>query len=125
MTPESLAHRFLSLRCWLLRSVLPSALAVIACLAIINSIGATPRTVDHTAVLIGFSGLYFMLFRGGHILMIRSLHREMMKHHPKAYREKLAALPEATLKRRNVGFTLARVKRDILMEAREKPDLGL
>ncbi len=125
MTPEGLAHRFLSLRCWLQRSVLPGALAVLAFLWLITLAGATPRTVDHAAVLIGFGGLYFMLFRGGHIMMIRSLHGEMMKKHPDAYREKLAAIPEDTLKRRNVGFTLARVKRDILMEAREKPDLGL
>ena len=104
---------------------MPAAIAVIACLYLIQFFDATDRTVDHAAVLIGFSGLYFILFRGGHILMIRSLHREMMKHHQDAYREKLAALPEPTLKRRNVGFTLARAKRDILMEAREKPDLGL
>lgn len=122
MSPEAVSYRWLSLRCWLTRTVLPAAGALLAVLMLIRAIGPDEVTMDHISVLIGFSALYFILFRGGHILMIRSLHSEMMKKHQEAYREKLAAFPIGDLKRRNLGFTLARVKRDILVEAREKED---
>ena len=125
MTPEAIADRWLSLRCWLQRSVLPAALATIAFVLLIREINGSPSSVDHAAVLIAFGALYFVLFRGGHILMIRSLHGDMMKHHEDAYRAKLGALEEGELRRSNLGFTLARVKRDILVEALKKPDLGL
>ena len=122
MSPEAVSYRWLSLRCWMLRTVLPAAGALIAVLLLLRSIGPDKGTLDHTAVLVGFSALYFILFRGGHILMIRSLHAEMMKKHQEAYREKLADFAQVDLKRHNLGFTLARVKRDILVEAREAED---
>jgi hypothetical protein len=52
------------------------------------------------------------------MLMIRSLHRDMMRHHEKAYREALAQLSQGELRRANLGFTLARIKRDILVKSR-------
>ncbi len=120
MSPEALSARWLSLRCWLIRTVLPAAGSLLAVLLLLRAIEPNPVTLDHTAVLVGFSALYFVLFRGGHILMIRSLHGDMMKKHQEAYREKLAAFDAGQLRRRNLGFTLARVKRDILMDAHEK-----
>jgi hypothetical protein len=72
--------------------------------------------------MVGFAALYFTLFRGGHMMMIRSLHSEMMKKHEDAYRDKLSRMNEGELRRSNLGFTLARVKRDILVEAREGKD---
>jgi len=122
MSPELVSRRWLSLRCWLVRSVAPSALALLAMLALLHAVSPSDVTLDHTAVMVGFAALYFILFRGGHLLMIRSLHVEMMKKHPDAYRTKLEAMSEGALRRSNLGFTLARVKRDILMEAREKKD---
>ena len=119
MSPEALSYRWLSLRCWLLRTVLPAAVMLILVLLLLRSIDPDPKTLDHTSVMVGFSALYFALFRGGHILMIRSLHSEMMKKHAEAYREKLSLFSKGELRRRNLGFTLARVKRDILVEARE------
>lgn len=119
MSPETVSDRWLSLRCWLWRTVLPAAISLITILCLLRAIGPDPKTLDHTAVLVGFSALYFILFRGGHILMIRSLHVEMMKQHEEAYREKLSLITDIELKRRNLGFTLARVKRDILVEARQ------
>ena len=104
----------------MVRTVFPAAGALLLVLGLLAAIGPDERTLDHTAALVGFSALYFILFRGGHILMIRSLHSEMMKKHQEAYREKLAAFPIGELKRRNLGFTLARVKRDILVEARNE-----
>ena len=120
MSPETVSYRWLSLRCWIIRTVFPTAVALLAILLLLKTIGPNSITLDHTAVLVGFSALYFILFRGGHILMIRSLHAEMMKKHQEAYRDKLAAFEDGELKRRNLGFTLARVKRDILVEAREE-----
>lgn len=72
--------------------------------------------------MVGFAALYFTLFRGGHILMIRSLHFDMLRRHPEAYREKLLAFADTNLKRRNLGFTLARIKRDILIDAQAEAD---
>ena len=124
LTPERLADRWLSLRCWLLRTVLPAAVALLVVLVILRSTGAPQRTLDHTATMVGFAALYFTLFRGGHIMMLRSLHLEMMRKHEDAYRARLRELSSDTLRRSNVGFTLARMKRDIVLEARRKPDLG-
>ncbi|MEM7730689.1 MAG: hypothetical protein AAF311_15715 [Pseudomonadota bacterium] len=120
MSPELVFHRWLSLRSWLLGTVLPSALALVAMLALLRAIGPSRDTLDHTSVMVGFAALYFMLFRGGHMLMIRSLHAEMMRKHEVAYRDRLSMIGEGELKRRNLGFTLARLKRDILIDAHEE-----
>lgn len=119
MTPEFLSDRWLSLRCWLLRTVFPAACALLIVLGLLWFIGPDRRTLDHTATLVGFSALYFVLFRGGHLIMIRSLHEELMRKHEEAYREKLSLITDVELKRKNLGFTLAKVKRDILVEARK------
>jgi predicted lysophospholipase L1 biosynthesis ABC-type transport system permease subunit len=118
MSPERLSQRWLSLRCWLVLTVLPAALTLLAVLALLKLIGPDERTLDHTAVMVGFAALYFTIFRGGHMLMIRSLHRDMMRHHEDAYREALAQLSQGELRRANLGFTLARIKRDILVKSR-------
>lgn len=118
MTPEFLSDRWLSLRCWLLRTVLPSAGSLLIVLAILTAANPDERTLNHTSAMVGFAALYFCLFRGGHMLMIRSLHFEMLRKHDEAYRDKLAAISDGQLRRRNLGFTLARLKRDILVEAR-------
>lgn len=120
MSPEAVAHRWLSLRSWLIRTVCPAAICLLAVLALLRAVGPSETTLDHTAVMVGFTALYFILFRGGHMLMIRSLHSEMMKKHPDAYREKLGRMSTRDLRRSNLGFTLARVKRDILVEARDE-----
>ena len=125
LTPERLARRWLSLHNWLLRAVLPAALALIIVLLVLRATGAPERTLNHTAAMVGFAALFFVLFRGGHQMMLRSLHVEMMRLHEDAYRARLAELSVEQMRRSNVGFTLARMKRDILVEAREKPDLGL
>jgi hypothetical protein len=119
MSPEAVSHRWLSLRCWLVRTVAPAALSLVAVLALLRAIGPSETTLNHTAVMVGFAALYFVLFRGGHMLMIRSLHVEMMKKHAEAYRDKLSRMSTGELRRSNLGFTLARVKRDILIEARD------
>lgn len=118
MSPERLSQRWLSLRCWLVLTVLPAALTLLAVLALLKLIGPDERTLDHTAIMVGFAALYFTIFRGGHMLMIRSLHRDMMRHHEDAYREALAQLSQGELRRANLGFTLARIKRDILVKSR-------
>lgn len=121
MSPEFISARWLSLRSWLLQTVLPAALCLVAVLLLLRAIGPSSRTLNHTAALVGFTALYFILFRGGHLLMIRSLHFDMLRRHEDAYRERLAKFTADDLKRRNLGFTLARVKRDILIEARKNP----
>lgn len=46
--------------------------------------------------------------------MIRSLHFEMKRKYEQPYRDKLAALSLVKIKGRNIGFTLARIKCDIV-----------
>jgi len=48
--------------------------------------------------------------------MIRSLHNEMMRKYKEAYKDRLAAIPRDRLRRHNLGFTLARIKRDLITE---------
>lgn len=119
MSPEAVAHRWLSLRCWLVRTVLPAAASLLAVLALLRAVAPSETTLDHMSVMVGFAALYFILFRGGHMLMIRSLHVEMMKKHPDAYHDKLSRMTAKDIRRSNLGFTLARVKRDILVDARD------
>lgn len=111
MTVSDVEREVLSLRCWLRRSVLPASLLLLAALAWVGLDGSS-QARDHKAVIFGFAALYFVLLRGGHILMIRSLHAELKRGYPDAYAERLARLP--TLRRRNAGFVLARIKRDMI-----------
>ena len=70
--------------------------------------------LNHKAVIVGFFVFYFILVRGGHLIMIRSMHFEMKRKYEEAYRERLAYLPIGQMKRRNIGFTLARIKRELI-----------
>ncbi|MGB6231356.1 MAG: hypothetical protein WBF53_14660 [Litorimonas sp.] len=122
MSPEIVVDRWLSLRCWLQRTVFPAAVVLLVVLGLLFAVGPDRKTLDHTAVMVGFAALYFTLFRGGHMLMIRSLHFDLMRKYEDAYRDKLRAFGADGLRRRNLGFTLAKVKRDILVEAQEAKD---
>ena len=116
MSPETLQRDWLSLRYWLLRCVLPSAVILLIILALLKLTARTPRALDHMAVIAGFFTLYFILVRGGHIVMMRSLHKDLLKKHETRYGEILAQLNPVTMKRRNIGFTLARIKRQLIDE---------
>ena len=114
MTPELLERDWLSLRYWLQRCVLPCAVFLVVILSIFRLIDSDSMNLNHNAVIVGFFALYFVLIRGGHIIMIRSLHFELKRKYEEAYREKLAYVPIGQIKRRNIGFTLARIKRELL-----------
>jgi len=114
MTPELLERDWLSLRYWLLRCVLPSSVVLLAVLALFRLITDKPYYLNHNAAIVGFFMLYFILIRGGHIIMIRSLHFELKRKCEYGYREKLAYVPQGQIKRRNIGFTLAKIKRELL-----------
>ena len=83
-------------------------------------IDADMSNLNHNAVIVGFFVLYFILVRGGHIIMIRSLHFELKRKYEEAYREKLAYVPLGQIKRRNIGFTLARIKRELIDTSKPK-----
>ena len=114
MTPELLERDWLSLRYWLQRCVLPSAMFLILALILLRMIDADISNLNHNAVIVGFFVFYFILIRGGHIIMIRSLHFELKRKYEDAYREKLAYVPIGQIRRRNIGFTLARIKRELI-----------
>ncbi len=114
MTPELLERDWLSLRYWLRRCVLPTSIILLALLLGLKRVSPTLKELNHSAVIIGFFALYFILIRGGHLIMIRSLHFDMKRKHEALYREKLATLSRPQMRRRNIGFTLARIKREII-----------
>lgn len=120
MTPKELERDWLSLRCWLQRCVGPSAIVLLLTLGAFRLISDEAKTLDHNAVIVGFTMLYFVLVRGGHIIMIRSLHKEMMRKYEKGYSLRLAKLPPRGRKiferRANIGFTLAKIKRELIDE---------
>jgi len=122
MTPELLERDWLSLRYWLQRCVLPSAIVLLVILGLLRLMDAEAVGLNHKALIVGFFVFYFILVRGGHILMIRSMHFEMKRKYEEAYRERLAYLPIGQMKRRNIGFTLARIKRE-LIDLQAKPKI--
>lgn len=120
MTPELLERDWLSLRYWLQRCVLPSAIILLVILGLLRLIDSETVSLNHKAVIVGFFAVYFVLVRGGHLIMIRSMHFELKRKYEDAYREKLAYVPIGQIKRRNIGFTLARIKRE-LIDLNQKP----
>lgn len=112
MTVSELERDVLSLGCWVRRTILPTALVLLVVLVILKSTADTQRALNHSAVLVGFFAIHFILVRGGHILMIRSLHSELKRAYPEPYAERLARLPN--LRGRNAGFALARLKRRMI-----------
>ena len=64
-------------------------------------------------MIIGFVTSYFVLIRGGHLVMIRSMHFDLKKQFGQKYEARLAELPKHA-KRQNIGFSLARIKRDLI-----------
>lgn len=117
MTVYEIETRMLSLRSWLVGCVLPSAITLCATLLMFKTVTGDPTILNHNAVIVGFFIFYFVLIRGGHLIMIRSLHKELKVKYAEAYFGKLAALPPK-FKKRNLGFTLASMKRDLINEFR-------
>lgn len=113
MSSCDLETNWLSLRAWLQRCVLPSAIILILMMVCLRLTLQAGRYQDQTSLIIGFSLLYFVLIRGGHLMMIRSMHFDLKKTYGKKYEVKLSGLPQ-NLKRHNLGFTLARIKRDLI-----------
>ncbi len=123
MTPEILEQDWLSFRFWALRCVLPAILFLLLILGFLRLFAGQGTALDHSTVIVSFFTVYFILIRGGHILMMRSLHKDLMKTYQEAYSHKLGYISCAEFKRRNIGFTLARIKRELMME-KQTPDLG-
>ena len=114
MTPELIERDWLSLRYWLQRCVLPAAVVLTFILLIMLRISSDAKDLNQSALIVGFFTLYFIVVRAGHLVMIRSLHFEMLRKHESLYREKLAGWSEDNMSRRNIGFMLARIKREII-----------
>lgn len=117
MTPETLIANHLSLRYWLQRIVLPTMLILLVLLFVFSALSEVPRFRDNNAAIVGFFSFYFVLIRGGHMIMIRSLHKDMMRKYEEAYRYELAAVDPVLFRRKSIGFTLAQIKRRILEDA--------
>jgi len=73
-----------------------------------------PSTLNHNAVIVGFFTIYFVLIRGGHLLMIRALHSELKSKYKEKYAQRLASVPQDKMRSHNLGFTLTRIKRELL-----------
>ncbi|WP_409432149.1 hypothetical protein ACJ3XI_07965 [Litorimonas sp. RW-G-Af-16] len=122
MTPEMIEQEWLSLRYWSLRCVLPTALILLALLGLFHVMIDTTKELDEGSVIVGFFALYFVLVKGGHIIMIRSLHFELKKKFEEGYRERLAKYTRTTFRKRNLGFTLAQIKRELLTAETKRRD---
>ncbi|RKQ70741.1 hypothetical protein DES40_0040 [Litorimonas taeanensis] len=120
MTPELLERDWLSLRYWARHCILPSAVILCILLILLNLFSKSEIALNHRAVIIGFFTIYYVLIRGGHILMTRSLHKELLRKYEDGYRHKLGYIPQGQIKRRNIGFTLARIKNQLMIEERQK-----
>lgn len=105
----------LSLRSWLVGCVLPSAIVLLLTLGAFRLVTPDRTILDNNSVIVGFFILYFVLIRGGHLIMIRSLHEDLKIKYADAYEARLRTLPK-NFRRRNLGFTLARIKRDLMTE---------
>lgn len=113
MTPNELETRWLSLRYWLVKCVLPSAITLGTLIVLLPVVLPDPMYRTETMAIFAFFTLYFVLFRAGHMVMIRSMHFDLLKTYGPKYEERLKALPK-DLRRQNLGFTLARIKRDLV-----------
>jgi hypothetical protein len=118
MTPKELERNWLSLYVWVRRCVLPAGLILLGLLLIIKLLLIDLWLLNHVSAIFGFFVVYFVLVRGGHLIMIRSLHFDLKKTYGKAYEVHLLTLP-SNLRRYNLGFTLARIKRDLIHSARQ------
>lgn len=119
MTSQDLETHWLSLRYWLTRCVLPSAVTLCALLLLLPLAVKHPQYRDQTAAILGFFTLYFVLFRAGHVFMIRSMHFDLKTTYGEAYELRLRELP-ANLHRKNLGFTLAKIKRELIDAAAKR-----
>jgi len=93
---------------------------LLAILAVFNFFNQDAKDLDHNAVIVGFFTFYFVIVKGGHLLMVRSLHKELKRKYLEGYTHKLGYISRAQIKRRNIGFTLARIKRDLITEEMAK-----
>lgn len=119
MTYQDIEQNWLSLRYWLIRVVLPSALFCLLCMAYLKFRTDSDQFRDHAAVIIGFFTAYFILVRGGHLVMIRSMHFDLKKRYGDKYAKRLAQLPKNG-RNQNIGFALARIKRELSDAAKPK-----
>lgn len=117
MTVSEFERNWLSLRVWVRRCLLPAALALVLLMLMLKLVGPASHAGQHSALLIGFFVTYFVLVRGGHLIMVRSLHFELKTKYTDDYAKALSHLPK-NLSGINIGFTLARIKR-ALIEAKE------
>ncbi len=113
MTFDVLEIDYLSLRAWVRRCIYPSLICLIGALLFLRLSVVSERVLDQGALITAFFAIYFILVRSGHILMIRSLHFDLKRRFEAAYAEQLAHLPRS-LKGYNIGFTLARIKRELM-----------
>lgn len=99
---------------------MPASLVLMVTLSGFRLITDDPQTLNHNAVIVGFFIVYFILVRGGHILMVRSMHRELLLNYEDAYKARLAKLPRRSKglfeRRGNIGFTLAKIKRGLITQ---------
>ena len=112
MTSSELETKWLSLQYWLRSAVLPSGIVLILALLILKFLVSDRQHLDQAAALIGFFSFYYVLVRGGHLIMIRAMHHDLKSKYGDKYESRLKELPP-DLRQINLGFRLARIKRDL------------
>jgi len=116
VTVDYLENHYLTLRFWLRRYVLPTGLILIALLLLARFIsGPTKESateLNNISAILGFFSLYFVLVRGGHLYMIRSMHFQLKTEFAAVYPLSLQELPRQ-IKIRQLGAALARIKANL------------
>lgn len=117
MTPEYLETHYLSVRYWVVRTLLPTAFILLLVLIVIGFLTGDGSELNHASVIAAFFAAYFVLIRAGHLFMIRAMHLTLKKEYAAVYPKKLASLPK-NMNRRNLGFSLAKIKSDLIYQQR-------
>jgi len=112
MTVERIENHYLSLWYWVRYSILPAVSVLLILLVIVRLARPDMAELDKISAIAGFFAFYFILVRGGHIYMIRTIHQQLKSEYAGVYPKELAKLPDR-LKMRQIGASLARIKADL------------
>lgn len=112
MTIERLEQVYLTPLYWVRFSVVPTGLLLIAILLLYRSIAISRGDLNEVAALSGFFAFYFLVFRAGHIYMIRTMHNQLKSNFASLYEERLNGLPKQ-MNIRQIGAGLARIKAEL------------
>ena len=119
MTIQTLENRYLNIRHWIRYVVLPTFIILCLLLLIARRLTDSAVELNNISVILAFVATYWVLFKAGHIYLIRSLHLQLKKDFETSYPEALSELPRK-MKLREIGFSLAAIKAELIRNSSNK-----